>query len=334
MYYYSALSLKKVILIFDNVESIADLSPVLSPVPASCAVVVISNKRHLFGHGLSLELGPFTPAQSDLFLARELPDSWTPAQRSELAELMGHLPGALAAARDVARTRPNLSPDSLLSLLQSTNILLGSLDSRFAKAVESIYTDLLPEVQFVFRTLCMMPSWFDLQLAAAVTNLPVETTELALSELVYRNLVQYSAETNTYTVHCLYRVVGKAWLTPAEIDQVIERFLQYVMRLLKKASSASRRDGQGLFMSDQHNVKHALNIITEFGFKEHCAVLMSPTFQEFLRNYVPEQERQAFREKAKRLLAESSPALKALESLKSPRAPTRWFRPLSWFQLS
>jgi tetratricopeptide (TPR) repeat protein len=237
---------RRVFIVLDNAADEAQVRPLLPGAGAS--LMLITSRRRLTGldtpHRLSLvPLSQVYAVQllTSLMGAQAPADSGTAAR---LAELGGNLPLALriignrlaghagaSAARFVAR----------LSVEERRLETLTAGDMRVSAVFSSSYLQLSAEARQLFRRLPLAPSGdTGPEMAAVLAEMPLETAELALDELVEYGLLQ-SRFADRYRLHDLLRLFARARLgeeeSPAEISGTQARVEDW---LLSTATVAGR----------------------------------------------------------------------------------------------
>jgi tetratricopeptide (TPR) repeat protein len=200
----SLLADKRALIVLDNAETSAQVRPLLPPSPGSCAVLVTTR------HDLSaldgwtrFTLDPFPPESDEsLKLFEQYLGRGDVARHKdslmEIADLLGHLPLAIAiAAGRLAAT--GVAADSipgLLARLRRAGSRLGELvreDRSVRLSFDVTYEALSPEQQTFFAALGVFGGDdFSAEAAAYVTASTLETAETALKALCGLSLTQES----------------------------------------------------------------------------------------------------------------------------------------------
>ncbi|MBB6570192.1 tetratricopeptide repeat protein [Kribbella sandramycini] len=195
---------RRSVILLDNAASAEQVLPLLPGVPGS--VVVVTSRRRLDLPGAqALQLGPFTPAESDELLRKAVGDRVRadPATAGRIAVQMGQLPLALALVAGRIDASPDWSlTDHLERLVERGRI--RCLDDAVENALAQSYSSLPPARRTLLRMLALHPGTdFDSSAAAVLAGVP-DTTDL-LDELVAGNLLQQRAP-GRYEMHDLVRV--------------------------------------------------------------------------------------------------------------------------------
>lgn len=198
--YRSALHGQRALLLMDNAAGADQVSPLIPP--EGCLLLVTSRIFfHLPGFQVKdLDEMPLEDARALLLqIAPRIGD-----QADRIAEVCAGVPFALRQAAGTLTERPDLSPVSYASRLESFKARLGLIEASL-----SLSYDLLPEeLACRWRILSALPASFDVPMAASVWKLEPEPAEAALGELVRRSLVE--GKDGYYRLHDLAQVFAES----------------------------------------------------------------------------------------------------------------------------
>lgn len=265
----SLLADKRALIVLDNAETSAQVRPLLPPSPGSCAVLVTTR------HDLSaldgwtrFTLDPFPPGTGEsLKLFEQYLGQGDVARHKdslmEIADLLGHLPLAIAiaggrlAAADVAA---DSIPD-LLTRLRRANSRLGELvreDRSVRLSFDASYEALHPEQQTFFAALGVFGGDdFSVEAAAYVTEGEADAAETTLLELEKRSLVQES-RAGRWRLHPLLRDYAREKLgfcpPPLTGSNAYIRMIEYYIQMVKGVAD----QGYNPLRSDASNILFAL----------------------------------------------------------------------------
>ncbi|XVU25097.1 BTAD domain-containing putative transcriptional regulator [Actinoplanes sp. CA-054009] len=237
------LAKRRVLVLFDNAASSAQLSDLLPAVPGSLALV--TGRRRLIGldgvHPESLAVLPH--AEAVTLLARIVGErvEAEPEAAAEVARRCGGLPLAVRLAGSRLAHRPRWRVADLVRRLgESALPELAAEDRSVASAFAVSYGQLPDPVRRVFRLLGLCPGTeFDALAAAALSGLALERARDVLDELVDVNLVD-EPEPGVFRMHDLLREFAAALaaeIAPAERAEA----LRGVLDLQLQAAAATNR---------------------------------------------------------------------------------------------
>ncbi|MFJ7906054.1 AfsR/SARP family transcriptional regulator [Kitasatospora sp. NPDC096204] len=239
---------RRLLLVLDNVDSEAQLRPLLPGTPGSAAIVT--------GRRLPVGLGGIRPVVLDvpdpaesrrLFTAvaghgREAAE---PEAVTELLELCGRLPLAVRIAGAQLTARPHWSAATLVERLREERtrlgeLRIGGLDAR--AALVRAYRDAGPVPRWAFRLLGLLPAGpFGPAAADAVLGLPRSETTRLLDELVDDRLLVAGPEQGRYRLPELLRVLAVERLAdeegPAEAAAAVERLCTEYARVATQVTA-------------------------------------------------------------------------------------------------
>lgn len=216
--YRSLVAERRLLIVLDNVATVAQVRPLL---PGSAgSLVVVTSRSRLSGlairdgaRRLTLGILPQTEAVALLrtVTAGYRPDD-DPDKLAELADLCARLPLALRIAAERAASRPYMRLDDLIAELRDESALWDALstgDDDEAEAVRTVFTwsyrALPDQAARLFRLLGLHPGpEFALQAATALAGLAVNRTRQLLDTLVGAHLLEQTAP-DRYQFHDLLR---------------------------------------------------------------------------------------------------------------------------------
>jgi len=234
--YRSALHGRRVLLLMDNAAGADQIRPLIPP--ESCLLLVTSRFFfHLPGFQVKdLDEMPLEDARA--LLLRIAPRIGEQAER--IATVCAGVPFALRQAAGTLAERPDLSPTSYASRLESGTAKLGLIEASLRLSY-----DLLPgELAGRWRTLSIFPAGFDAPGAAAVWELEPEPADTALGELVRRSLVD--GDDGRYRLHDLARVFADSRCSEEERTGAQRQHAEHYRGVLAQAGDLYEQGGPAL----------------------------------------------------------------------------------------
>ncbi|HKH44644.1 MAG TPA: hypothetical protein VKM72_08280, partial [Thermoanaerobaculia bacterium] len=234
--YRSALHGRRALLLMDNAAGADQVRPLIPP--EGCLLLVTSRFFfHLPGFQVKdLDEMPLEDARA--LLLRIAPRIGEQAER--IAAVCAGVPFALRHAAGALAERPDLSPASYASRLESGTAKLGLIEASLRLSY-----DLLPgELAGRWRTLAVFPASFDAPAAAAVWELEPETADTAFGELVRRSLVD--GDDGRYRLHDLARVFADSRCSEEERTGAQRRHAEYYRGVLTEARTLYLKGGSAL----------------------------------------------------------------------------------------
>jgi DNA-binding SARP family transcriptional activator len=242
----------KLLLVLDNALSEAQVRPLL-PTGSHCAVIVTSRgKLPGLGGVHRCELGTFTQQDALRFLARSIGNGRTGTDRGaaeQLAQLCGGMPLALRIAAARLIDKPHWYVDDLVAKMRQARrplaeLTFQDLDLRSSLAL-SVRGLSAPALTLFRRTAVVpapdYPGW----VAAALTDVDLETGDAMLEELIDARLVETERSRTTgtprYRSHNLVRSYAAELLAAepdAETAAATERALGGWLALAERAHAA------------------------------------------------------------------------------------------------
>jgi tetratricopeptide (TPR) repeat protein len=187
--YRGLLAGREVLVLLDNAASADQVRPLLPDTPGCLALVT---SRHSLGDlpGVApLSLDPFTPTEAIELLHKAARHPADGPAAADIAELLGHLPLALALVAARIRASPEWTlADHLDRLRQRRDTM--RLDSGVEVAVSLSYTALPEPVRRTFRLLALHPGReLTDHAAAALTGTDLATATAHLRQLAAYHLI-------------------------------------------------------------------------------------------------------------------------------------------------
>jgi tetratricopeptide (TPR) repeat protein/transcriptional regulator with XRE-family HTH domain len=211
----SILAHKRNLIVLDNVQRNEQVEPLLPPTTGTCAVIVTTRHTNLpallGAHWLHVE--PFQPETGETLqlFARILGQAWAAQEKTalaEIADLLGHLPLAVAIVAGRLLDEPEQPVSSLLRRLRREKERLGELvygEWSVKTAFNISYERLTPDLQQFFGALgAFRGEDFAVTAVAEVTEMPVAATGHNLEKLYELSLLQ-RRQPGRYQLHPLLR---------------------------------------------------------------------------------------------------------------------------------
>ncbi|TWD73443.1 DNA-binding SARP family transcriptional activator [Kribbella amoyensis] len=250
----TAVARRRILLVLDDARNADQVRPLL---PGGSAFVVITSRHRLDGLAArddfrQVSVAPLSPQESRAMLAGSLrpgvagadrPDRWL----TELAELCGHLPLALAVAAGQANRQPELGVEQLVQDLRSAPARLdllrtGDDDAADVRViVDRSYRALDPDCAALFRALAASGAQsVSTPCAVALGGLGDAATVRALRKLTDLHLVQ-EPRPGRFTFHSLLGVFAaeQALAVDGEagVQAVLGRLLDWYLATLRAAAT-------------------------------------------------------------------------------------------------
>jgi transcriptional regulator with XRE-family HTH domain/tetratricopeptide (TPR) repeat protein len=245
-FYRTLLAGRRVLIVLDNA---ADESQVRLLLPGDgLSMMVITSRRRLTGLETAhrLALAPLTRTSAVEMLTNlvgeQVADDATTVER--LAELSGHLPLALRLIGHRLASHPDTSSARFAQRLGVEERRLETLtagDMRISAVFMSSYVQLSADTRRLFRRLALVPAAdTGPAMAAVLADMPLESTEQALDELVEFGLLQ-TRSTDRYRLHDLVRLFARTRLDGEESAAEVAAAQRHVEGwLLSTATVAGR----------------------------------------------------------------------------------------------
>lgn len=257
---------KRALIVLDNVQRSEEVRPLI-PSTGSCAVI-ITTRRHDLAVSRGIHrfiVGPFgiEGEESMLLFAELLGQERVQreyAELSKIAELVGHLPLAIAIVAGRLAYEHNWSATQFIQRLRQEKKRLNELsyeDQDVVLSFELSYEVLPEEQQQFFAALSVFGGEdFSVEAAAAITQLPEETAHDVLRKLHGISLVQAGRE-QRYRLHPLLRDYARKKLSDDSLEEaMIDYFVQYTLAYRLDAAVMRRERG---------NIEYALKSAFERG---------------------------------------------------------------------
>lgn len=209
--YRRALVGKRLLLILDNAQGEAQVTPLVPPEPA--ALLVTSRTRIALPEGLTLDLDTLDPGDAVALLKEEIGTArpLDDATLARFAGLCGNLPVALLAIAGTIKASRTRSPEQLLARLEADRAkgLTGVLD-RLRPSVEALADD-DRDLARRFARLAVFAGDFSIGTAAHVWEVDDDTACDGLQELLTRSLLLPAADDSPeprFRLHDLIREIA------------------------------------------------------------------------------------------------------------------------------
>jgi tetratricopeptide (TPR) repeat protein len=234
--YRSALHGRRALLLMDNAAGADQIRPLIPP--EGCLLLVTSRFFfHLPGFQVK-DLDEMPPEDARDLLLQIAPRIGEQAER--IAAVCAGVPFALRQAAGTLAERPDLSPASYASRLESGKAKLGLIEASLRLSY-----DLLPdELAGHWRTLSVFPAGFDASAAAAAWELEPEPADTALGELIRRSLVD--GDEGRYRLHDLARVFADSRCSEEERTGAQRRHAEHYRGVLAQAQALYLKGGLAL----------------------------------------------------------------------------------------
>ena len=232
------LAHKQALLILDNIESSQQIQPLLPP-NGPCAVLLTTRHTNLqIARGCPhIHLQSFRNSTqfSNALFAKIMGDVAAASEQktlTEIADLLGHLPLALAIVAGRIAYEPHGSAADLLIQLQAEKGRLTALafeDQNVQASLNASYETLSPSEQTFFAATGVFGGEdFSLEAVTAVTNTPLAAGRSHLNRLYGFSLVQTS-KNKRYRLHPLLQEYAKGKISDTVVYQrMVTYFAAYV----------------------------------------------------------------------------------------------------------
>ncbi len=234
----------------DDAATAAQVRPLLLGAPGS--ITVVTSRSHLTGlvvDGAAVHrLDALTPDSAVELLSAGgggTRVAQAPVAAREVVSLCACLPLAVCLAAAQLAFRPHWSVSSLANSLAQGQGALDSLridgEAVVRTALDNAYHLLPADAAALYRRLGLLPAdRYDFPMLTAISGLPTEGTEMALSALMEANLLEETGP-GRYRLHSLVRShacrSGKAEEPPAERTEILRRFIDWCLRTATSAES-------------------------------------------------------------------------------------------------
>jgi tetratricopeptide (TPR) repeat protein len=250
--YRSVLDGKRALLVMDNARDAQQVAPL---VPPSRCLLIVTSRKHFGLPGLvekNLDKLPADDARDLLLRVAPRLRKEKPEQVEELARLCGYLPLALRAVGSALHEKKNISPADYANRLKETSkyLVLKEIDPSIQKSVgaalQSSYDLLSDDLPQKFRFLAVFPDTFDQAAAAAVWDVPPESSQDPLGELLAYSLVEFDEITNRYSLHDLVRLFASQLLKDEERYNAQKRHAGHYLDVMHAANTLYEKGGDAV----------------------------------------------------------------------------------------
>jgi tetratricopeptide (TPR) repeat protein len=236
--YRSVLDGKRVLLLMDNAARKEQVEPLVPP--STCLLLVTSRSHFVLPGLLARDLDEMPETDARTFLLTIAPRIGDAAD--EIARLCGRLPLALRLAGSALAERLNLSPSEYIRRFQEGKERFSEVDV----SLNLSYELLDEERRRLWRMLAVFPGTFDGPAAAAVWDLPPDSAQDALGELVRRSLVEWEEKEQRYGLHDLSRAFATGRLEPGEREAGQRRLAEHFLAVLRAADDLFLQGGTSI----------------------------------------------------------------------------------------
>ncbi len=259
------LAPRRVLIVLDNVETSAQVQPLLPPTGA--CVVLVTTRRH----DLSVTRGakrfvlePFDRGKEEslALFAQILGAERVLAERElfvEIGELLGHLPLAVDVVASRLAFEPGWSTAEFLQRMRQEKQRLSTLafdDQSVHLSFNSSINLLSADEQRFFASLALFAGddFADVA-AAAAGNLSLDEARVYLRRLFALSLLQQGSVINRYRLHLLLRDFGVQMYATLALDVPLlqRRFVTYFVRFVQESEGDS-----GAVFLEKENIIAAL----------------------------------------------------------------------------
>ncbi|MDX6262770.1 MAG: hypothetical protein QOH84_4458 [Kribbellaceae bacterium] len=229
---------RRAVVLLDNAAS----DDQVQPLTADNALTVVTSRRRLtpspHAHRIGLEV--FEPAESAVLIRRAAGGKVDrePETATRIAELVGHLPLALAVLAGRIKAQPEWTLGDHLERLQEHTSRLR-LDDGVAASLSLSYQALQPPVRRMLRLLALHPGRdFDLYAAAALAGASSDQAGEQLAKLVQMNLLEEHGS-GRYELHDLIRLLASDQARDEDPASVRRAALDGLFDFYRKTAAAA-----------------------------------------------------------------------------------------------
>jgi tetratricopeptide (TPR) repeat protein/predicted phosphodiesterase len=255
--YYSILSGKKALILFDNAANKEQVEPLLPP--EECAVLITSRNKFTLP-GLKERDLDVLPSDK----ARELLLEISPrigSSADSLADMCGCLPLALRNAASALAERKDIDVREYERRLNDKKARLELVEASF-----SLSYDLLGQTRKKqWCPLSVFSGDFDLDGGTAVLKMSRDASKQVLSDLVKWSLVDFILPADSgqrrYRLHDLARIFAESRLEPKEDCDAKQRHAKHYLEVLSESEKLYNKGGSNflagliLFDSEWENIR-------------------------------------------------------------------------------
>ncbi len=228
---------KRALIILDNADQDEMIRPLLPP-KGPCAVLITTRRQDLAvtntAHRFDIDSFDVEKEEALALFGRILGEVKVAQERQtfqQIADLLGHLPLALAIVAYRLKYEAGLPSDGLLARLRQQHKRLSEIrrgDQNIQLSFDLSYAALPPEEQHFFAALSVfVAADFDGAAASAVTHTPGEETEDYLRHLHNLSLIQPD-QIGRYRLHPLLQTYGRVRLTETTpLLRLVNYFIQF-----------------------------------------------------------------------------------------------------------
>lgn len=280
---------KRVLMVLDDVWHGQDMAPLLPPSTGGTAVLITTRRHDLFATiGMHrLTVGPFDlPRQVSLQLFRYFLGAETVATHekslAEIADLLGHLPLAVAIAASRLAFEPSWGPDVFRERLQMTHQQLSELvyeDQSVQISFSTSFALLDDDLQRFFALLGLFGGHeFTPAAAAAVAQTSQRLSEDYLRKLSALSLCQSGCLESAQTRYRLHTLLSKyaeeTAVAQEQLPQAHYRFINYYVDYGEKHGGNKR-----LLALESSHIPGVLELAQQYGLQDayqRCAAAFAP----------------------------------------------------------
>ncbi len=278
--YRSCLDRKRVLLLLDNAESMAQVAPLIEWRAPTTLLLVTA--RHVIAGLENLRLDVMAPGEARALLRAVLGDrAGNDDELDALAQRCGRLPLALRVAGTFLTVYRDWTISEYLGALaderQRLSLLRIEDDARLdVQAVLGLSARRLaednPMLAERWRMLAVFPQSFDRAAAAAVWQAPEANTRRSLSELVRRSMALCDEADGRYRLHDLMRDVARLAIEGKDeaavqrrLEAAAARHAEHYCKVLGSAGQLYLKGGESvlgglaLFGLEQRNIAAGQN---------------------------------------------------------------------------
>ncbi len=255
--YYSVLSGKKALILFDNAANKEQVEPLMPP--EECAVLITSRNKFTLP-GLKERDLDVLPSDK----ARELLLEIAPrigSSADSLADMCGCLPLALRNAASALAERKDIDAKEYERRLNDKKARLELVEASF-----SLSYDLLGQTRKKqWCRLSVFPGDFDLDGGTAVLKMSRDASKQVLSDLVKWSLLDFilfaDSGKGRYRLHDLARIFAESRLESKEYHDSKQRHTKHYLNVLSKSENLYNMGGDSilsgliLFDSEWENIR-------------------------------------------------------------------------------
>lgn len=241
------LAQKHVLLVLDNVESSQQIEPLLPPTGQRAVLLTTRQQDLRIAHGSPhFHITPFAKGEQETLhlFAKFVKEADVQAQQpvfSEMADLLGHLPLAIAMVANQIAYSPTETAVHFLEQLREEKYRLDTLtdeDQSVRTSFNVSYRRLSKTQQHLFATLGVFAGEdFDVEAVTAVAREPLPETRKILAALSHLSLVETSRR-GRFRLHPLLRDYVREQIRD---DQSHRRMVEYYVNFTEAYSQAFDR---------------------------------------------------------------------------------------------